>query len=129
MFSNLNVFKTAAALASYAATRQSTISQNMANSDTPGYHAKDLPAFNTLYEADRPFEMKATRPGHMQPAATGFAAETQAVERPGDESPNGNTVSLETEMVNAAEVKFSHDMALTVYKSGLTMLRTSLGRN
>jgi flagellar basal-body rod protein FlgB len=43
-------------------------------------------------------------------------------------SPNGNTVSLETEMVRAVEVKQQHDMALAVYRTVSDIVRTSLGR-
>lgn len=128
MFSGLEIFKTASALASYATTRQSAISQNIANADTPGYKAKDLGAFSDMYQ--KPFvstPMKVTRAGHIPAEADGYELNLEKIVRPGDESPNGNTVSLETEMMNAAEVKFSHDMATTVYRSGLTILRTSLG--
>ena len=47
---------------------------------------------------------------------------------PGPSAPNGNTVSLETEMVRATEVRHQHEMALSVYQSALGVLRTSLGR-
>lgn len=128
MFSNLSVFKTASALAAHAATRQTAITQNVANADTPGYRATDLPAFSEVFEKPSvSTPMRATRAAHFNSGPSGFSLDLQEIERPGDESPNGNTVSLETEMVNAAEVKFSHDLALTVYRSGLNILRTSLG--
>lgn len=128
MFSDLNIFKTASALAAHAATRQSAIAQNVANADTPGYRATDLPAFSNLYEtASEDLSLRATRAAHFQSGPGNYGFELREFERPGNESPNGNTVSLETEMVHAAEVKFSHDMALTVYRSGLNILRTSLG--
>jgi flagellar basal-body rod protein FlgB len=43
-------------------------------------------------------------------------------------SPNGNSVSLETEMVKAVEVKRQHDQALAIYKSSMNVLRASIGR-
>lgn len=128
MFSGLDVFKTASALASYATTRQSAISQNIANADTPGYKSTDLKPFADAYaDRDNFSAMRATRPTHFAPETAGYALQIEEFERGGDLSPNGNSVSLETEMVSAAEVKFSHDLALTVYRSGLTLLRTSLG--
>ena len=42
--------------------------------------------------------------------------------------PVGNTVSLETEMMKAVEVRHDHEMALSVYQTSLGILRTSLGR-
>ena len=52
----------------------------------------------------------------------------RVIEVAGPVSPNGNSVSLEEEMVRAAEVKSSHDRSLTIYRSGLDLLRSSLGR-
>ena len=43
-------------------------------------------------------------------------------------SPNGNTVSLETEMLNGVEVAREHSQALAIYKHALGIIRTSLGR-
>jgi flagellar basal-body rod protein FlgB len=43
-------------------------------------------------------------------------------------SPNGNSVSLETEMVKAADTQREHDLALAVYGKSLDILRASLGR-
>ena len=43
--------------------------------------------------------------------------------------PNGNSVSLETEMVDAVAAKRQSDRALAIYRSGLTILRASIGRS
>ena len=48
---------------------------------------------------------------------------------PGSEvSPNGNSVSIEREMMKASEVRAEHDLALTVYKSSLNLMRSVIGR-
>jgi flagellar basal-body rod protein FlgB len=47
---------------------------------------------------------------------------------PGAASPNGNSVSLEAEMVKAVDVKQQHDMALSIYRSVSEIIRASLGR-
>ena len=46
-------------------------------------------------------------------------------ERPHYEGP---TVSIEEEMLKAVEVTRQHDRALAIYKSSLSILRSSLGR-
>ena len=46
----------------------------------------------------------------------------------GEPSPNGNTVSIEDELVRQADTKRQFDLSLSVYQSGLSLLRTSLGR-
>ena len=129
MFSDLSLFKTASALAAHSSARQTTIAQNMANSDTPGFLARDIESFSTVMDTPRSdFVMKTTRSAHISSPGTGISGNVQEVESPGDQSPNGNSVSIETEMFKSAEVKHSHDMAVTVYKSGLTLLRTALGK-
>jgi flagellar basal-body rod protein FlgB len=44
------------------------------------------------------------------------------------EAPNGNTVSLEAEMVRMAEIRQAHDMALAVQRSVSGITRAALGR-
>ncbi|SDX69178.1 flagellar basal-body rod protein FlgB [Ruegeria halocynthiae] len=127
MFYDLNVFKTAYAMATHAGQRQAVISRNMANADTPGYQPRDVEAFQTAFESTgREVAMSATRANHLhgdtghQPWAEYTAAAS------GD--PNGNGVSLEEEMLKAVEVKRQHDRALAIYRSSISVLRTSLGR-
>jgi len=46
-----------------------------------------------------------------------------------DESPNGNTVSLEEQMVLAAETRGNFELAATLYAKHLSLLRTAIGRD
>lgn len=127
MFQQPQIMRMAQAMATHAAGRQNAVAQNVANADTPGYAARDLAPFAETYAAGDGMALRQTRPGHIGGEAGGDAALTaQAV--PGDRSPNGNSVSLETEMVRSVEVKRQHDLALTIYKTSLGVLRTSLGR-
>ena len=43
--------------------------------------------------------------------------------------PNGNSVSLETEMLRAVDVQRQHSLALAIYRSGLSVLRTAISRS
>ncbi|MGI3213242.1 FlgB family protein [Roseovarius tibetensis] len=115
-------------MASHAGARQAIVAQNMANADTPGYAARDIESFRTLYEGQGgTFLPRATRTGHLfgNGARPGFEpVERKDVRR----DPNGNSVALETEMLNAVDVKRQHDRAIAIYRSSLTLLRTALGR-
>ena len=126
MFEKLDVLRMAQALAVNAGARMGAIAGNIANADTPGYKARDLPDFATTYSASED-GMRATRPGHF--GADPDDAAPQPVIRQGVTAPNGNSVSLEHEMVMAAEVRQQHDMALSVYRASNDILRTALGRN
>ena len=129
MFDKLEIFRMAQGLAQHAGARQSTIAQNVANADTPGYRARDIASFGETYSTQSGDAMRATRPGHLSSHQSGHqVGDAKSVYRPGAASPNGNNVSLESEMMAAAEVKRDHDMALTIYKTSLGIMRTSLGR-
>ena len=62
MFSKLTVFQTAHAMAVHAGARQALIAQNVANADTPGYRAKDLPSFSQVFapQQHQPGTMRGT---------------------------------------------------------------------
>ncbi|MCK0141214.1 FlgB family protein [Aliiroseovarius sp. F20344] len=129
MFDKLSIFAKANDLALHAAARQSVIAQNIANADTPGYRARDIPSFAEAYQPARTEQLRATRSNHIDASLTTTAsADANTVYRAGAISPNGNSVSLETEMMMAAEAKRDHDLALAVYKSTLGIVRSSLGR-
>lgn len=129
MYQNLTVFETAHAMAVHAGQRQAVIAQNVANADTPGFVGRDLPSFQEIYapkEAGVSLQ-RATRAGHLHGAAAQgidgmtFADKSFA-------SPDGNSVSIETEMMRATDAKRQHDRSLAIYKSAMNVLRSSLGR-
>ncbi|MEX0308299.1 MAG: FlgB family protein [Ruegeria sp.] len=127
MFYDLNVFKTAYAMATHAGQRQAVISRNMANADTPDYKPRDITAFQTAFEnTGREVAMSATRGGHLNGDTRHQPWAEFQTTASGD--PNGNGVSLEEEMLKAVEVKRQHDRALAIYRSSIGILRTSLGR-
>lgn len=128
MFEKLEITRMAQALAAHAGARQTAVAQNIAQADTPGYRALDLPDFAATYrDAEAGVTLRATRPGHL--ATEGSAADLSARTVRGAASPDGNTVSVETEMVKAVQIRQEHEMALAIYRSVSDVLRTSLGRS
>lgn len=128
MFSDLNVFKTAFAMATHAGQRQALAAQNMANADTPGYAAKDLEPFTNAFSAattDR--GMRMSRSGHLGSNGDSFVRWEVMTTRD-QQDPNANGVSIEEEMARSVDIKRQHDRALMVYQSSLNVLRSSLGR-
>lgn len=127
MFNDLNVFKTAYAMATHAGQRQAVISRNMANADTPGYQPRDIEAFKTAFEkTGGDVAMSSSRATHLQGSAAGGHWAEYVASPSGD--PNGNGVSLEEEMLKAVDVKRQHDRALAIYRSSISVLRAALGR-
>jgi flagellar basal-body rod protein FlgB len=125
MFEKLELTRMAQALAAHSGARMGVIARNVAHADTPGYKAQDLPSFDKVFAAQGQ-EMRATRPGHLQ--SGGSSAALLPENAPGRESPNGNTVSLEGEMVKSVEARQSHEMALAIYRATSDVVRASLGR-
>ncbi|MBC7154647.1 MAG: FlgB family protein [Rhodobacteraceae bacterium] len=128
MFDRLEIFQMAQAMAVHAAARQTAVAGNVANADTPGYRARDAAPFAQTYESMNTgaAAMRATRPGHVGAGQAGPAIGLRNVA--GEAAPNGNSVSLEAEMVRATEVRGQHERALAIYRSGLHILRTTIGR-
>lgn len=112
MFNNLEILGLAQARARHAAARQAQVATNIANADTPGYRARDVASF------DRAFRMDGPR-AHLT---------LRTIDAGGVEAPNGNTVSLEAEMVRSVEAQRDHSRALMVYRSAMNVMRAGLGR-
>lgn len=124
MFEKLEITRMAQALAAHDGARMSVLARNLAHADTPGYKAQDLPDFASVYGA-APLAMRSSRGGHLQ--STGATTAIPGIVK-GAEAPNGNSVSLEAEMVKAVETRQSHEMAMAIYRATSDVLRASLGR-
>lgn len=125
MFEKLEIVRMAQSLAAHSGSRMAVIAENVANADTPGYKAKDLPNFAAVFA--EPGQLRATRAGHLTAASD--AAIPVPERARGHEAPNGNSVSLEAEMVKSVEARQNHDMALAIYRATSDVVRASLGRN
>ena len=124
MYDSLDVFRMSSAMARHAAARQAAVATNLANADTPGYRARALPDFATVWDRGSS-GMRSTRPGHLV-GQDGMSARDSA--RTTEASPNGNTVSIESEMLAAIEAQREHGRALAVWRHATGLLRNSLGR-
>lgn len=109
----------------HASSRQMAVARNVANADTPGYRAADVAAFSPDAQDGR-LALRTTSRRHL--GADPAASAARLVDAGAEAAPNGNSVSLEDEMVRAAEARREHDLALTVYQSGLRLTRSALGK-
>jgi len=114
MFNKLEILGLAQARAQYSAARQMQVATNIANADTPGFRARDVAPFDQVFRAGG-----GDARGQMN---------LRTIDAGGPESPNGNTVSLEMEMVRSVEAQRDHERALSVYRSAINVLRAGLGR-
>lgn len=126
MYNSLDIFQTASAMARHAGARQAVVARNIANADTPGFQAERIAAFKDVYQSNGSGGMRATRDGHLN--AREMVNTPRELLPTGAPSPNGNTVSIEEEMLNSVAVSREHNRALAIYRHALTVLRTSIGR-
>jgi flagellar basal-body rod protein FlgB len=110
---SLDILRLAQSFAAHAATRQKAISQNIANANTPGYRSRDAVSFSQFVETSS----RGQADGMIRPDT-----------RPVTVSPNGNTVSLEHEMMRGAEVRQQHELALGVYTTARDILRSVIAK-
>ncbi|WP_417449612.1 flagellar basal body rod protein FlgB [Kordiimonas sp.] len=115
---------------------QAVITENISHADTPGYRAKQLEKqqFSGLVDelsggASGSVQMKANSGRHMD--ISGGAADTSRIrEMKGrEESPNGNSVVLEEEMMTLADNQMKYGMVVNLYKKNLGLLKKAIGKD
>lgn len=111
------MFQILGAMARHAAESQKVSATNIAHADEPGYKATKLESFES-------YMARATSGASPGAMSTPF----RTVEMDTIGSPNGNTVSLEAEMLNSADAMSQHQLALTVYTKSINLLRTAMGK-
>ena len=112
--------------------RQDLLAQNVANADTPRYVARDLKAqefSDTLKKVTSPTSsMTVTNVRHIALSNT-RTGQFEDLESPDIESnPNGNSVSLETQMIKVSDTQAQFAAAANLYAKAMTMMKTAIGR-
>lgn len=115
---------------SWLQQRHTLLSENVANADTPGYQGRDLsplapPARHGAGALLRPAR---TQPGHLLPGAGLNGEPKPRVAQSFEIRPNGNSVSLEEEMMKVSETQLDYQLATGLYSRGIGILKTAIGR-
>jgi flagellar basal-body rod protein FlgB len=118
----------------WSQVRQKVLAENVANSDTPEYHARDLAPLkfpDPTQVSSSPVTnvaLAVTEGGHM----AGFGGESPdfpTQNKTGYEvRPAGTAVSLEDEMMKVAANQMDYQAATAIYTRSLKLLKTALGR-
>ncbi|GBR06462.1 flagellar basal body rod protein FlgB [Acetobacter oeni] len=104
--------------------REKVLANNVANADTPNYVAQDVTPFSGML-AQFQVGLATTSPRHIP--VSGRSRSSSAVTE-GEQSPNGNGISLETQMEEVAETSDQQRFATNVYSAYKSMLTTVLGK-
>jgi flagellar basal-body rod protein FlgB len=83
---------------SWTDRRQAVLAQNIANANTPGFKPRDLRPFGATLAATLAVAPERTQPNHLA-GTTGVAAPDEAIDRTHTQSPDGNAVALDEQLV------------------------------
>lgn len=105
--------------------RQALVASNVANASTPGYRARDLPAFSSLLDASV-ISMTTTNAAHMT-ATPGEPGAIRSIEStPTDATLSGNTVNLEQQMMNLGDINRAFTLNAGIKRAFHQMLLAAL---
>ncbi|MGR3441703.1 flagellar basal body rod protein FlgB [Salipiger abyssi] len=120
----MSFFQLASQRMKWLGARQSVISENIANADTPEYKAKEISSFESMTDGARTVRgLNVTNAKHIQSvggAPDGVRVTTD--ESAWEGSLDGNTVALEQQTIKAAEVAGNYRLAAELYRKGHSLL-------
>jgi flagellar basal-body rod protein FlgB len=121
----VRLFELASQQARWLSVRQSTIAQNVANANTPGYQALDVEPFESVL-SNMPLQMATTHLAHMTDDGSPASSATTKPETPWEILHSRNSVSLEQEMINAGDVNRAFSLNTNIVKAFHRMLLASV---
>ena len=125
MTSPVYLFDLASRQSQWLAARQTTISGNVANANTPGYRARDVEPFADILDKTK-LTMAATNGGHIGFEPSRAEAAKVKKSESWDTVYSKNSVSLEQELIKAGEVNRQHSLNTSIVKSFHRMLLSSV---
>ncbi|MDE2581087.1 MAG: flagellar biosynthesis protein FlgB [Rhodospirillales bacterium] len=120
---NFGLFRLAERRLAWLDRRQTLLAENVANVDTPGYTPRDLAPFAaSLAEATGTLRRSSPR------QFAGVSSAVQGIEvRPQARAPDGNAVSLDTQLKDIADTATDQQLVTAIYMKYLAMARLTLG--
>ena len=110
--------------------RQSVLSENVANADTPNFRPADLAPlkFDSASHGVQPVRLATTETGHI-PGLGDTGGEFRTQQRGQfDIRASGNGVNLEDQMIKVAANQMDYQAVSALYARSLNMLKTAIGK-
>ncbi|HVZ27147.1 MAG TPA: flagellar basal body rod protein FlgB [Rhizomicrobium sp.] len=113
--------------------RQDILTENVANADTPAFTARDLKPIDFAQElrnesqpSHNARQLSVTDPRHISLSKNSTQFEDYEV-HDAEANPNGNSVSLEQEMIKVSDTQAQFQAATNLYAKTITMMKTAIG--
>lgn len=123
--SQIDIFKLAERRLAWLDQRQVVLAQNVANASTPGYQPSDLPPFASTLDRFGTLQLATPNPGDIAGITGG---PLQPVRETAAHGPDGNGVSLDTQLTNIANTETSQSLVTSIYKKYMTLFGQALGQ-
>lgn len=113
--------------------RQNVLSQNVANADTPGYVARDMKPLDFQSLLDKSAmgsgsQLVVTDPRHITMTSDAVQSADEQASGEAATNPNGNSVSIEEEMMKVADTQAQYQAATNLYAKAIGMMRTAIDK-
>jgi len=131
---NIALFQALGAKMDYLNQRQRVISQNIANTDTPGYRPKDLEkvdfgnVLKNVVDGQKNVSLETTNDGHLPPASDVNIADPRKQKRTYEVAPAGNAVVMEEQLINSGQTVMDYNLMTNLMRKNMSMIKMALGR-
>jgi len=116
--------------------RQKVVTENVANADTPGFKASDLRPLDfrkelaqVTHAAPQKLAPVTTDPRHLTGTEAASRLDPVVDKVTSDRDINGNTVSLEDEMMKVSDTASDYQLMTNLYKKQVGLIKTAIGRS
>ncbi len=106
--------------------RQTVLAQNIANADSPNYAARDVVPFRSVLASVT--EPERTSPLHLTAGGSAGGVAVRRERVPVERTPDGNSVSLEDQLMKVADTDTNQQLVTTVVRKYMGLFRIALGR-
>jgi flagellar basal-body rod protein FlgB len=109
--------------------RQRVLAENVANADTPGYHARDLAPPDFAHQVRvASLALDRTNAAHIESESGGGSTFSADSGGRFEVRPRGNTVTHEDEMMKVASNQMDYDAVTSLYTHSLALIKVAIGK-
>ncbi|MEM7650775.1 MAG: flagellar basal body rod protein FlgB [Pseudomonadota bacterium] len=131
---DIALFQALGAKMDYLNQRQRVISQNIANTDTPGYRPQDLEdadfsgILKGVTEGRGNVSLETTRGNHMTSGGDVRSPDEDEQKRTYEVAPAGNAVIMEEQLLSSGQTVMDYNLMTNLMQKNMGLIRISIGQ-